>query len=1075
MNLKIKSFYALQLIIILTSFSEDFFPFKENNKWGYITSQSAKTISPQFDEAMPFVGMVAIVRNGAKYGVIDQQGKVIIPIEDSEINILHTSYISFRKDTLWGLYSSQGKLISTPKYTEIEDLNTNFLVTKQNNLKGIFCVFNEKNIEPIFTNITPKISFLVVQTNNLMTACLDSTLNYVFKPEFSAIEILNENTMLLKLKDWWAIANKKGEILSKHDYQSFKWINKELISLKTKKGGWIIYNLITNKFINTEEQESFSMLDKDLILYQKAHKYGIINKNGNTILGQNFTNIHINDGLLLVEQLGKWGLYDKLGTNLVPTIHDKLFPFKKNISIFEVSTGKGIISNKGKVLVQPKFRNIKITGNTAKCTNQDGKTENFKIDIIATANIKNTIKRANKAVLFNPEITHSHAWIKGTGKKWGLIGHDTLFIGYKFDDIIDYDANTSILIQKMDYRTNAKMYGYINSNKIITLTNQKIGLANKATGVVLAQPQFWNIFLEDFETLDYARVVLEGGAMALLHKSGKLISEITTIKDKKQVKYKFDYLAKSKGNVIRFCSGCYVNYEGDWANPKVENGKWGYLNENATLLLDPQFESVTDFVNDRAIVQYKGLFGLINSNANFILKPEFQNLTFVEGSTNAYIKFDVKKEKFGLIGENGKLLTSVNFEKIFPYHDGLARIMVKGKYGYIDSSQTLVIPAIYDNANDFEDGMAAVFTKNKWGYVNKIGAMKILPTYTMASNFKNGLALVFKDGKKYFINNEEKILVTVPFTNCSEFSKGYATFVNEDKKIGLINNLGEVIIEAKYDEITSLGNTALYKLKTDGEYKIYTILQKKIISKKSFLEVYNVSENLIKVKIDNYFNFIDTTGKVIINKKYTAASDFMDGLSKVTFDTKTGFISPVGFTVLDFTYGNVLDFNTGFSFAEGGYKLWRIIDRNGRNITYDIHYNPKKFENGFAVVQTKNRKYKWINTEGVFSFGNTSFDNLITFKDSLARCKTNKWGIAHASGYFLAQPKYDYIGEFYGNQAVVGSYINSGILDLEGKKIIDPVYDIVQYVGKNTFRLEKADAIGYFSTQDNKWIGELKK
>ncbi len=1066
---------SLCFLSLISALAQELIPIKENNKWGYINLQSEKIIQPQFDQAQPFENNLAVVRISTKCGVINSKGITVIPIEESEINIIHKKYISYRKDTLWGIYSSDGKLISTPKYTSIELLNDNFLLLSINTQKGIFSTINEKIIEPIFSNITLKKPLLITQINNGLVGSIDTTLNINTKPEYNAIEVIDNNFTVLKSKDWWALANKNGDLITKHDFQNYKLITNDLIALKTKKGGWSLYNLTLNKFILQDEQENFSIIDKDFILIHKSHKYGVINTNGGSILGQNFSNIHLNDGLFLVEQQGKWGLYDKLGVVVIPTIHDKIFPFKKNISIFETPTGKGVISNKGKIIVQPNYNSIKIVGNTAKCTKIEGKIENFKVDAAMISGAKGVVKKSNKLPLLSPEITHSHAWIKGTGKKWGLIGHDTLFIGYKFDDIIEYDANTSLVTQKIDYRTNAKLYGYINSNKIINLTTQKIGLANKATGLVLAQPQFWHIFLEDFEKNDFARVILEGGTMALLQKTGKVISEIVTTKDKKQIKYKFDYISKSKENVIRFCSGCYVNYEGDWANPKVENGKWGYLNTNATLLLDPNFDFCTDFSNDRAIVQYKGLFGLINSSANFILKPEYQNLSFVENTDNQYIKFDVKKEKFGLIREDGKLLTSINFEKIFPFHDGLARVMIQGKYGYIDSSQTLVIPAIYDNANDFEENMAAVFTKNKWGFINQKGEMKILPTYISAANFKNGLALVFKDGKKSFINSDEKILVTLPFINCSEFSNGYATIINEKKKIGLINTFGEVVIEPKYDEVTSLGNTALFKVKEDGEYKIYSILTKKIISKKSYTDVSNVSEGLIKVKIDNYYNFIDTTGKVIINKKYTSASDFVDGLAKVNLENKNGFISPSGFTVLDFVYGNVLDFNQGFSFAEGVGKLWKIIDRNGRNITFDVYSNPKKFENGYAVIQTRNKKFKWVNSEGIFSFGTTTFDNLITFKDSLARCKTTKWGLAHASGYYPAPPKYDFISDFYRQQAVVGLYSNSGIFDIDGKKIVDPLYDNIQYLGKNIFKLEKGDAIGYYSTVQNKWISEIKR
>lgn len=1072
MEFKLPLTIALFSLFTLEINSQNLYPFKENNKWVYMNPQSQTVINPSFDDAQMFVKNLAIVRKGSQFGVINTEGNVVVPIEESEINVLHSKFVSFRKDTLWGLYNKSGKLIYTPKFTNIETLTDNYIITNQNNLKGIFLTTNEKTIEPTYQSVSLKSKFLLVQSGENV-GLLDSALNVVCKTEFASIEIF-DNLLLLKSKDWWALANKKGELISKHEFQTFKLLNKELLTLKTKKGGWVLYNLVLNKFVCIDEQESYSALDLDFVMLNRMHKHGIINKNGTTVLGQTFSNIHLNDGLFLVEQSNKWGLLDKTGAVLIPIIHDKLFPFKKNLSVFQASTGKGVISNKGKVLVQPKYKDIKITGNTAKCINEEGKMENFKVDPGLIVGAK-TNKKNSTPTIFSKELSHNHAWIKGAGKKWGLIGHDTLFIPYRFDDIVEFDANTSIVSQKVDYRTNAKMYGYINSNKLINLTTQKLGIVNKANGQIVSQPQFWYIFMQDFENQDFARVVLEGGSMAILNKSGKLITEIITTKDKKQVKYKLDYISKMQNNVVRFCTNCYVNYDGNWENPKVENGKWGYLNPNMTLLLDPQFEKATDFSNERAIVQSKGLYGLINTNANFILKPEFQNLSFIENTNNQFINYDVKKEKFGLISEDGKIISSISYEKIFPFKEGLARVMVGGKYGFIDATEKLIIPAIYDNANDFSEGFASVFTKNRWGFVNSSGNVNILPTYITVSNFSNGLSLVFKDGKKYFINTDEKTLVTQPFLNASDFKNDFATFINEEKKVGLINSLGTIIIEPKYEEIASLGLTSLFKVKDEGEYKIFSTILKRFISKKSYLEVSNVSEGIIKVKIDNYYNFIDTLGKIIINKKYQNASDFSDGIAKVTFENKTGFISTNGFTALEFSYGNVLDFKNGFSFAEGNSKRWKIIDRNGRNVTFDQFYNPKPFQNGYAVVQNKDRKYKWVNSDGFFSFGNIAFENLLPFKDSLAKVKTFKWGIANAKGFYITTPKYDFIGEFSNNQAVVGTYSNSGILDLEGKKILEALYDNTSFIGNNIFKVEKEDAIGYFSVSENKWIRELKK
>lgn len=533
-------------------------------------------------------------------------------------------------------------------------------------------------------------------------------------------------------------------------------------------------------------------------------------------------------------------------------------------------------------------------------------------------------------------------------------------------------------------------------------------------------------------------------------------------------------MAEIQNNVIRFCTGCYINYEGSWSEPKVENGKWGFLSLDGKLLIDPQFESATDFINDRSIVQQKGLFGLINSTGNVLLKPEYQELSYIAGTENLYLRFQTKKDKFGLINQEGKNITSISYDKIFQFSDGLARVMLNGKYGYIDENDKIIIPPTFDNALDFSEGFAAVLIKNRWGYIDKTGLQRILPTYLSAGNFKNGLAPVFKDGKNNYINQDEKILISFPFNKCYEFSNGCAIVQAQDNKFGLIDVLGKTIIEPNFDEISATNSPNFFKIKQNGYYKLFNKSSKKIISKKNFTEMGVLVGGLAKVKLDDYYNYIDSTGKIIITKKYQAAADFQNELARVKFENKLGFVTPNGFLALDFTYNNVMDFTDGFTFAEGANKLWRIIDRNGRNITFDQFINPKPFVNGFSVVQTPNRKFQLINTNGEFVFGDTHFESLFPVENNVCRYKIEKYGLAHTLGYYILTPKYDYISEFKNSQAVVGQYVKNGVMDTDGKILIEPLYDTINFIENNTFALQKADEIGYYNILSN-WILPLSK
>ncbi len=51
---------------------------KDGRYWGYINTEGGWVIQPQFDEAFPFWGNVAIVKIADRYGLIDEQGRLVV-------------------------------------------------------------------------------------------------------------------------------------------------------------------------------------------------------------------------------------------------------------------------------------------------------------------------------------------------------------------------------------------------------------------------------------------------------------------------------------------------------------------------------------------------------------------------------------------------------------------------------------------------------------------------------------------------------------------------------------------------------------------------------------------------------------------------------------------------------------------------------------------------------------------------------------------------------------------------------------------------------------------------------------
>ena len=100
-----------------------------------------------------------------------------------------------------------------------------------------------------------------------------------------------------------------------------------------------------------------------------------------------------------------------------------------------------------------------------------------------------------------------------------------------------------------------------------------------------------------------------------------------------------------------------------------------------------------------------------------------------------------------------------------------------------------------------------------------------------------------------------------------------------------------------------------------------------------------------------------------------------------------------------------------------------------------------KFQNGLAIVR-KGSLYGAINTQGKEVI-KPAYDHISGFKSTgLAYTrKNNLVGLVDSTGKVIANNEYDHIGSFRGNNAVVKKGRLSGVINRQGKLIVDIKYE----------------------------------
>lgn len=253
-----------------------------------------------------------------------------------------------------------------------------------------------------------------------------------------------------------------------------------------------------------------------------------------------------------------------------------------------------------------------------------------------------------------------------------------------------------------------------------------------------------------------------------------------------------------------------------------------------------------------------------------------------------------------------------------------------------------------DNISSFSEGMASFEKDNLWGFINTKGEIIIQPKYRWAfgdPKFSNSLCRLPDPASRFwgYIDKKGNPVIDFNLNSATDFNDTIATnAIPASVKIKgskphwrLIDRHGNVIVE-----------------EFPNRYAFIT----------TFIE------GRARVSVKSKIGFIDGTGKMVVENKYEDGRDFSCGRAAVMLNGKWGFIDKNGNVKVDFKFTNEpQSFSDGRAFVAGQNYLYALIDTAGNIIVEPKYEQAFPFENGFAVVSTKennNETFHIINDNG---------------------------------------------------------------------------------------------------------------
>jgi hypothetical protein len=265
---------------------------------------------------------------------------------------------------------------------------------------------------------------------------------------------------------------------------------------------------------------------------------------------------------------------------------------------------------------------------------------------------------------------------------------------------------------------------------------------------------------------------------------------------------------------------------GDTVQVQID-GLWGLARADGTALITCEYEKISTFSKDRAIVKKNDEIYAIDSNNNRVAKLHEEASDI---GNFAYDRVPLLINDQWQRATGGFELGTVKFQNVGMYSGGYIAAKADGKWGVIDLVEQWLIPAEYDGMIQDELGRCyaqdAVFARQGGEVYLLVGGNQVVDVYEDARPFSDeGFAAVKRNGKWGFIDTDGTEMIGFTFDDALSFGQHLAA-VKIGELWGYVSMSGSLVIEPVFLEAKSFSN-GIAPVLTERGWQFITLLEYK--------------------------------------------------------------------------------------------------------------------------------------------------------------------------------------------------------------------------------------------------------
>lgn len=276
----------------------------KNSKMGFSNSEGVLTIDFLYDKLVNYSSSWdgAEAKLGEKWGYVDKDGNVVVPIEYDYVSLCADGMIKVEKDNKYGFYNIKGRIVIDIIYDYANDFTSSFpgvTVVRKNNKSGVINLYGGPVLPLEYEDI-------IIDAPNVYRVKKDGT--------FGIIDRDGNVLFPFKYKDLGSFDN-EGVAYAANDAYLYGYVDKD------------DHVLIPFQYLRAENFKG-----KYAIVSMSGQRKGVIDRCGTVVVPLSFNYVYISswNDVAEVESKGKKGVYDLKNGYYLPCIFKKVRPGERD-------------------------------------------------------------------------------------------------------------------------------------------------------------------------------------------------------------------------------------------------------------------------------------------------------------------------------------------------------------------------------------------------------------------------------------------------------------------------------------------------------------------------------------------------------------------------------------------------------------------------------------------------------------------------------------------------------------------------------------------------------------------------